>query len=60
MKPIFEEGDVMVTIEEYRKGITDGLPFVVSIDERYYHCNNELIPISEQSNYVYPTRKVNS
>lgn len=53
-KPIFSVGDVMRTKDEAKKGIVDGLPVVVSIDENYYHCTNELISIKDQFEYEYP------
>lgn len=53
-KPIFSVGDVMRTKDEAKKGIVNGLPVVVSIDENYYHCTNELIPIKDQFEYEYP------
>lgn len=52
--PKFEVEDVMRTLQEASDGITDGLPVVVSIDEEYYHCNNELIAIKDQDDYEYP------
>ena len=52
--PKFEVGDTMRTLQEASKGITSGLPVVVSIDDEYYHCNNELIAIKDQNNYEYP------
>lgn len=52
-KPKFKIGDVMRTLEEAKEGITDGLPVVVSIDEEYYYCNNELISIKDQEKYEY-------
>lgn len=53
-KPIFRVGDVMRTKDEAEKGIVNGLPVVVSIDEYFYHCTNMLIPIKEQFEYEYP------
>lgn len=53
-KPIFNVGDVMRTKDEAKKGIVNGLPVVVSIDENYYHCTNELISIKDQFDYEYP------
>lgn len=50
----FKVGDVMRTLEEAFDGCTDGMPVVVSIDEKYYHCTNELISIKNQDNYEYP------
>ena len=47
VKPKFRVGDTMRTQQEASDGITDGLPVVVSIDEEYYHCNNELIAIKD-------------
>lgn len=54
IQPIFEIGDVMRTKEETANGFIDGMPIVVSIDEEYYHCNNESIPIKRQYEYEYP------
>lgn len=54
IKPIFEVGDVMRTKEEAEKDWKDGMPVVVSIDDKYYHCNNELIAIKDQYDYEYP------
>lgn len=54
VKPKFNIGDTMRTLEEASKGITNGLPVVVSIDNEYYHCNNELIAIKDQEDYEYP------
>ena len=56
-KPIFNVGDVMRTKDEARRGIVGGLPVVVSIDENYYLCTNELIPIKYQFEYEYPPMK---
>lgn len=56
IKPKFKVGDCMRTIEEANNNITEQLPFVVSIDDEYYHCNNETIPIREQDNYEYPAQ----
>ena len=50
----FHEGDVMRTLQEAADGVNGGLPVIVSIDENYYHCTNELIPIKDQDNYEYP------
>ena len=50
----FKVGDVMRTFQEAANNITSGLPVVVSIDEEYYHCTNELIPIKDQDDYEYP------
>lgn len=52
--PKFGVGDTMRTLQEASSGITSGLPVVVSIDNEYYHCNNELIAIKDQNNYEYP------
>ena len=52
--PKFEVGDVMRTLQEAADNITSGLPVVVSIDNEYYHCNNELIAIKDQNDYEYP------
>jgi hypothetical protein len=54
IKPIFEVGDVMRTVDEAAKNVTGGLPVVVSIDKKYYKCNNELIAIKDQYDYEYP------
>lgn len=53
-EPKFKVGDVMRTLEEASCGFTGGMPVVVSIDDRYYYCNNELISIKYQDNYEYP------
>lgn len=52
--PKFEVGDVMRTLQEAADNITSGLPVVVSIDDEYYRCNNELIAIKDQNGYEYP------
>ena len=52
--PKFEIGDIMRTLQEAADGMTDGMPVVVSIDEEYYHCTNELIAIKDQDDYEYP------
>ena len=54
VKPKFNIGDTMRTLDEASKNITNGLPVVVSIDNEYYHCNNELIAIKDQEDYEYP------
>jgi len=54
VEPKFKVGDTMRTLQEASKGITSGLPVVVSIDDEYYHCNNELIAIKNQDDYEYP------
>lgn len=54
IKPKFKVGDVMRTLQEAANNITSGLPVVISIDEEYYHCTNELIAIKDQDNYEYP------
>lgn len=54
IQPKFKVGDVMRTLEEAEDGITDGLPIVLSVDERNYHCTNELIAIKDQDEYEYP------
>lgn len=54
VEPKFKVGDIMRTIEEAEKGWRDGMPFVVSIKDGYYYCNNERIPISQQDEYEYP------
>ena len=53
-KPLFEVGDVMRTKEEAAADIRNGLPVVVSVDDTFYHCNNELIAIANQNEYEYP------
>jgi hypothetical protein len=52
--PKFKIGDTMRTLQEAKDGFTDGMPVVVSIDEEYYHCTNELIAIKNQDKYEYP------
>ena len=52
--PKYRIGEVMRTKQEAAKGITDGLPVIVSIDDNYYYCTNEKIPISEQEEYEFP------
>jgi len=52
--PKFKVGDTMRTLQEATDGYTDGMPVVASIDEEYYHCNNELIAIKDQDDYEYP------
>ena len=52
--PKFKVGDIMRTLPEVADGMTDGMPVVVSIDDKYYHCNNELIAIKDQDDYEYP------
>lgn len=54
VKPKFNIGDTMRTLNEASNGITNGLPVVVSIDDKYYHCTNELIAIQDQDDYEYP------
>ena len=54
VEPKFKVGDVMRTLQEAANGITDGMPVVVSIDEKYYHCTSELISIKYQDIYEYP------
>ena len=56
--PKFRIGDVMRTKQEAAKGITDGLPVIVSVDDNYYYCTNEKIPISEQDEYEFPPMNV--
>ena len=53
-KPIFEVGDVMRTKAEAAEDIRSGLPVVVSVDDTFYHCNNEMIAIANQHEYEYP------
>ena len=52
--PKYRVGDVMRTKQESAEGITDGLPVIVSVDDNYYYCTNEKIPISEQEEYEFP------
>lgn len=52
--PKFKIGDTMRTLQEAKDGFTDGMPVIVSIDEEYYHCTNELIAIKDQDDYEYP------
>ena len=54
IKPKFHEGDTMRTWKEANDGYTDGMPVVVSIDDEFYHCTNELIAIKDQDNYEFP------
>lgn len=53
-EPKFKVGDTMRTLQEANFGYTDGMPVVVSIDNEYYHCTNELIPIKDQDDYEFP------
>lgn len=53
-QPKFKVGDIMRTLQEAKDGWTDGMPVVVWLDEEYYHCNNEIIPIASQDEYEYP------
>lgn len=53
-EPKFEVGDVMRTLQEAVDNITGGLPVVVHIGKKYYHCTNELIAIKNQDDYEYP------
>ena len=52
--PKFRVGDMMRTKQEAAEGITDGLPVIVSVDDDYYICNNEKIPITGQEEYEFP------
>lgn len=52
--PKFNVGDTMRTLQEAANGYTDGMPVVVSIDNEYYYCNNELISIKDQDDYEFP------
>jgi len=52
--PKFKIGDTMRTLQEANDGYTDGMPVVVSIDNEYYHCTNELIAIKDQDDYEFP------
>ena len=54
VEPKFNVGDTMRTLQEANNGYTDGMPVVVSIDNEYYHCTNELIAIKDQDNYEFP------
>ena len=54
IKPKFQTGDTMRTLEEAKDGYTSGMPVVVSIDAEYYRCNNESIAIKDQNKYEYP------
>lgn len=54
VEPKFKVGDTMRTLQEANDGYTDGMPVVVSIDNEYYHCTNELIAIKDQDDYEYP------
>lgn len=54
--PIFQVGDVMRTWKEAENGVNDGLPVIASIDDEYYHCNNELIKIENQCEYEFPPK----
>lgn len=52
--PRFKVGDTMRTLQEANDGYTDGMPVVISIDNEYYHCTNELIAIKDQDDYEFP------
>ena len=52
--PKYRVGEVMRTKQEAAEGITDGLPVIVSVDDNYYYCTNEKIPIPEQEEYEFP------
>ena len=54
LEPKFKVGDTMRTLQEAANGYTDGMPVVVSIDNEYYHCTNELIAIKDQDGYEFP------
>ena len=54
VEPKFRVGDTMRTLQEANDGYTDGMPVVVSIDNEYYHCTNELIAIKDQDDYEFP------
>lgn len=54
VEPKFKVGDIMRTLQEAKDGLTDGMPFVVSIDSEYYNCNSEKITIKVQDEYEYP------
>ena len=54
VEPKFKPGDTMRTWREAANGYTDGMPVIVSIDNEYYHCTNELIAIKDQDDYEFP------
>lgn len=54
IEPKFKVGDTMRTLQEANDGYTDGMPVVVSIDNEYYQCTNELIAIKDQDDYEFP------
>ena len=54
VEPKFKVGDTMRTLQEANDGYTDGMPVVISIDNEYYHCTNELIAIKDQDDYEFP------
>lgn len=54
VEPKFKVGDTMRTLKEANDGYTDGMPVVISIDNEYYHCTNELIAIKDQDDYEFP------
>lgn len=54
IQPKFKVGDCMRAKVEAQRGITDGLPYVLSISDGYYYCNNEKIPVDTQDEYEYP------
>ena len=54
VEPKFKVGDTMRTLQEAKDGWTDGMPVVISIDNEYYHCNNESIAIKNQDEHEYP------
>ena len=54
VEPKFKVGDTMRTLQEANDGYTEGMPVVVSIDNEYYHCTNELIAIKDQDDYEFP------
>ena len=58
VEPKFKPGDTMRTLQEANDGYTGGMPVVVSIDNEYYHCTNELIAIKDQDNYEFPPMNV--
>ena len=62
LEPKFKIGDTMRTKQETVEGVNGGIPVIISIDEEYYHCNNELIAIKDQEEYEYPpmNRKQNT
>ena len=54
--PKFKVGDGMRTKAEAEKGIIYGLPYVTKVEDGFYVCNNECIPIDRQDEYEYPPK----